>query len=605
MDDLDQLEQLLRQTIDYMMEFTDSRQLCPEEFSIDKYHSAQNLLNYLAFRQLDVRAMQQQLADLGLSSLDRAEAHILPSLEAVLQITLALQGRVSEAVESDRFRTGIGQLSTNSHNLLGPRPKKHHAHIMVTMPSEAADNPGLITDFLNSGMDLMRINCAHDSPEVLHRMIDHLESAKLSLDKQCQVYMDLAGPKLRTGTLKSLGHILRIKPVKDPRGAVLQPAQVELSVEKNYQSTIKNHIPVSLLFQEEIQTGDYIELRDCRGKRRRLTISSSETGMAIANCDRSVYFETGQIMNLYRDGKLRAQEIIGHLPEVFESITLYTDDLLDLLPPGRLDRIDPDIPAISCTMKEVFSAAKARQPIYFDDRKIAGKIETISDDHIRVRITRTRPSGSRLQGDKGINLPKTRLPIAAMTAKDHTDLAALVDRVDLVGMSFVTRPRDIKQLCNMLEKLNAGDRGIVLKIENKIAFNNLSKLLLTGLKLPKLGVMVARGDLAAEIGFERLAEVQEEILWLCEAAHVPVIWATQVLENLAKKGVPSRAEISDTVMAGRAECVMLNKGENMREAISLLVNILTRMEAHQRKRKARLRPLNVCNIPADETDIVE
>ena len=57
-----------------------------------------------------------------------------------------------------------------------------------------------------------------------------------------------------------------------------------------------------------------------------------------------------------------------------------------------------------------------------------------------------------------------------------------------------------------------------------------------------------------------MAEVQEEILWICEAAHVPVIWATQVLETLAKEGMPSRAEITDAAMGHRAECVMLNKG---------------------------------------------
>ena len=50
--------------------------------------------------------------------------------------------------------------------------------------------------------------------------------------------------------------------------------------------------------------------------------------------------------------------------------------------------------------------------------------------------------------------------------------------------------------------------------------------------------MIARGDLAAEAGYERLAEMQEEILWLSEAAHLPVIWATEVLEQLARKGAP-------------------------------------------------------------------
>lgn len=80
--------------------------------------------------------------------------------------------------------------------------------------------------------------------------------------------------------------------------------------------------------------------------------------------------------------------------------------------------------------------------------------------------------------------------------------------------------------------------------------------------------MIARGDLAVECGYERMAEVQEEILWICEAAHLPVIWATQVLESLAKKSQPSRAEITDAAMGERPECVMLNKGPHIAAAVS-------------------------------------
>lgn len=74
------------------------------------------------------------------------------------------------------------------------------------------------------------------------------------------------------------------------------------------------------------------------------------------------------------------------------------------------------------------------------------------------------------------------------------------------------------------------------------------------MRSPSAGVMIARGDLAVECGFERLAEVQEEILWMAEASHTPVIWATQVLENLAKDGIPSRAEITDAAM-GSGSCI--------------------------------------------------
>jgi pyruvate kinase len=68
--------------------------------------------------------------------------------------------------------------------------------------------------------------------------------------------------------------------------------------------------------------------------------------------------------------------------------------------------------------------------------------------------------------------------------------------------------------------------------------------------------MVARGDLAVEVGWARLSEVQEEMLWLCEAAHAPVVWATQVLDTMARTGAPSRSEVTDAAMAGRAEAVV-------------------------------------------------
>lgn len=104
--------------------------------------------------------------------------------------------------------------------------------------------------------------------------------------------------------------------------------------------------------------------------------------------------------------------------------------------------------------------------------------------------------------------------------------------------------------------------------------------------------MIARGDLAVECGYERLAELQEEILWLAEAARLPVIWATQVLEKLSKSGKPSRAEITDAAMGVRAECVMLNKGSHIIEAIRSLDDILHRMQSHQNKKISLLRRLH-------------
>lgn len=201
------------------------------------------------------------------------------------------------------------------------------------------------------------------------------------------------------------------------------------------------------------------------------------------------------------------------------------------------------------------------------------------------------PEG-RLAGDQGINLPDSKLELPALTCKDIEDLEAVARHADLVGLSFVQRPRDVEALRTQLKALKADHLGIVLKIETRRAFERLPELMLAAMHCRSAGVMIARGDLAVECGYERLAEVQEEILWAAEAAHMPVIWATQVLETLAKTGQPSRAEITDAAMGERAECVMLNKGPHIIEAIRTLDDILRRMQAHQSKKRALLRALS-------------
>lgn len=133
-------------------------------------------------------------------------------------------------------------------------------------------------------------------------------------------------------------------------------------------------------------------------------------------------------------------------------------------------------------------------------------------------------------------------------------------------------------------------------------FGNLPELLFAALHSARCGVMIARGDLAVECGFQRHAEVQEEIRWLCEAAHVPVKSGTQVLACLSKNGFPSRAEITDAATSERAECVMLNKGGHVSKAVEVLDNILRRMQEHVTKKRSMLCELKVASrFLAEET----
>jgi pyruvate kinase len=251
-------------------------------------------------------------------------------------------------------------------------------------------------------------------------------------------------------------------------------------------------------------------------------------------------------------------------------------------------------------MPEVFDDVLAGESIWFDDGKIGGVVEKVEETQVLVRVTHARLQGDKLRGDKGINLPETNLRIAAMTEKDKDDLSFIAQNADVVELSFANSSKDVEQLQELLNQSGSHLPALVLKIETRRGFENLPDMLLTAMRSPCIGVMIARGDLAVECGFERMAEVQEEILWLCEAAHVPVIWATQVLESLAKDGIPSRAEITDAAMGNRAECVMLNKGPHIDRAVKVLDDILRRMQAHHTKKRSMLRQLNFGRSPSAE-----
>jgi pyruvate kinase len=247
----------------------------------------------------------------------------------------------------------------------------------------------------------------------------------------------------------------------------------------------------------------------------------------------------------------------------------------------------------SCTMPSVMTQVAVGAAASIKDGLIQGVIEEVRKDGLVLRVVRTPPEGQPLQKEKGINFPGTALHLSPLTPDDLQNLDFVTEHADIVSYSFVQEPKDIAFLQSELVKRRPGrpPMPIVAKIETQLAFDNLPDLIVQAAGANPFAVMIARGDLAVEVGYERLSEVQEEILWLCEAAHVPVIWATQVLESLVKRGMPSRGEFTDAAMAQRAECVMLNKGPFIHEGIAVLDNVLRRMETHKHKRSTQLRPL--------------
>jgi pyruvate kinase len=328
-----------------------------------------------------------------------------------------------------------------------------------------------------------------------------------------------------------------------------------------------------------------VTLNDTRDAHREATVTRVSDAHATVEFADTTYVGTG--IRLIAPGGRETS--VGLLPALEQSIVLHTGDVLTLT--QDVSPVDPRELRIGCTLPDALTATRTGQRVLFDDGKIGGLVVDVRCGEIDISIVSAAPGGTKLHAEKGINLPDTELDVTVLGPDDLRLLPVIVECADVVGLSFAQRADDITALQGHLAKIGGDELGIVLKIETVRGFDRLPEMLLAAMASERVGVMVARGDLAVECGFERLAEVQEEILWLCEAAHIPTIWATQVLDQLARTGRPSRAEISDAFMAGRAECVMLNKGPHISEAVTALDDILGRMDSYQHKKTALLRRL--------------
>ena len=574
--------------------------------------SARNLLYYLALRRRDIRALQGELASCGLSSLGRSESRVLANLDAVLKVVSHLAGRecLGPGLTDGDFAIGKSTLEKNTVALLGPKPTDRDVRIMVTMPSEAASDYELIRDLVRNGMDCMRINCAHDNEDAWASMVEKLRRAERELNKKCRVLMDVPGPKLRTGPIESVPGVMKWSPRRDRFGAVTEPAKIWLTPIEHPESSPESadaRLTVPAEWLNGLCDGDTIKFLDARGLSRSMVVTRRVGSSRLAQSAQTSYVTGDTILHVVSgrgtSRKLTDTSRIGELGPLAQPIILMPGDILILT--KSLDRGKPAIrneqgsvlkPAtIGVTLPEIFCDVRPGEKIWFDDGKIGGVINTVDENEIRVEIVKSRLKGEKLWADKGINLPDTELHLLALTQEDIARLPFIARHSDLVGYSFVRRASDVHLLQAELAKVGGKHLGIVLKIETRKAFERLPDLILAAMGSERIGVMIARGDLAVECGYERTGELQEEIMWIAEAAHIPVIWATQVLENLAKKGQLSRAEITDAAMAERAECVMLNKGPYVVDAVRVLDDVLRRMQCHQAKKFSLLRPLTLAD----------
>ena len=581
--------------------------------------STRNLLYYLALRSHDLRPLQMKLAQMGLSSLGRAECNVLANLDAVLRLLHQVVQRPWKPSQLEPpvldYETAQQLLEDHTEALLGHQPADRDVRIMVTMPSKAAQNYRFIHDLVESGMNCMRINCAHDDVAAWSNMIKNLRKAEEATNNSCRIIMDLAGPKLRTGALEPGPAVLKLRPKRDQFGKVVLPVRVWLTYQEAPASTLTTTyqtLQVNRDWLAQLTIGNRIKFKDAREAARTLKVIEVKKEGCWAEAKKSAYIIPSTILKVRSDKGIELKSGVCVLPTREIALHLQTSDLLILakeLKYGRPAEVDDDglvlSPAIiGFPFPEVFEDVKTGEPIWFDDGKIGGIIERVEVDKLYVRITNTREGGKNLGSAKGINLPESNLRLSAMTAKDVDDLQFIASHADMVALSFANSVGDVQLLKEHLTNLGKQQLSIVLKIETRRGFENLPSMLLEIMKVSCCGVMIARGDLAVECGFERMAEVQTEMLWICEAAHVPVIWATQVMESLAKDGIPSRAEITDAAMGQRAECVMLNKGPYILEAVKMLDDILKRMQGHQNKKRSMMRELQVASTFRDKQPLL-
>lgn len=475
----DQLDELVQEMLRVEKKYQDTLQHVHPNFQA----SATNLLHYLVLRSAEIRAAQEYLHQEGLSSLANCESHVLAQVQRVLRWLKS--SHVERHQVACTFEVASKLRQRHTEDVLGISPDTGKPHIMVTFNEEMTTDRMMVEEMLMAGMTVARLNCAHDHPDVWLRMIDVLKRAIAKTGRNCKVYMDLAGPKIRVAALP-------------------------------------------------IETDPLVGLR------------------------------------------------------------LHEEQDVMLLPAGDQTREVQERPVIWVEPAAMLAMMKPGEHVFFDDGKFEAKVMECTAEWARVRIKRISTKKPFLKAEKGINLPDSDLNIAPLTDEDKRNIPFICQHADMVGFSFVSAPADVDVLRNELKKYGSRRMPtIILKIERLSAVQNLPGLLMNGMRDGAVGVMIARGDLAVEIGFERLSEIQQEILWICEAAHVPVIWATQVLETLNKTGYATRSEITDAAYGVMAECVMLNKGRYLTKTIHTLDNILRRQMAHVDKKRYIMRPLGI------------
>ena len=573
--------------------------------------SRDNLLCYLALRKHDLSDLQLRLAEQGLSSLGMLEGEVLVSIEQVLKHFGIRPGNTTSLCKINAKSASL-LLGKRSKLLFGSPRNGRRTYIMVTLDSTDIYQHELIEQLLEGGMDIARINCAHNTDREWNLIIKAIRDAEERLvqrqkgtRRRCMILMDLGGPKIRTGHMD-----LKVRPLKISvpklHGRAVSFVEGFLDTEASYTELV-DQVTGPSAFVIAISPGNDRELgslqkdqkitfKDGRDEHERtITVleRTSPTRVRIA-LEQTAYLKDGVKLECQTNSNnnkkcsftvrsIKPQQIELNV-EAGNVLRLYRDARVGHSGAGAGTGSDGKPAAISCTYPQVLEQVKVGHRIFIDDGKIEAVVRLSNEEYLELEIISPKGTIAKIKSNKGINFPDSSLKMPALTSDDIRNLGFVVAHADMVGLSFVHRPEDLYDLREILSNLGHPNLGVVAKIETADSIHNLAKILIAGLELPKFAILIARGDLAVEVGFENLAFVQEDILCLCEAAHIPVILATQILESLAESGLRSRAEMTDAIMGQRAECVMLNNGTHILEAVRMLAILLSTEERHQVKK---------------------
>lgn len=542
--------------------------------------SAQNLKAYLAYKNNVHAEFTAALRHKGLCI--SSNQHMIQSLHTLCSNLGILLPRYPA------YREAPLQLAKKRKEIvLGKKHRTESPHIMVTLDTQMTAS--VIERFLLNGMSIARINCAYGEAAAWEKLIrairgaeDRLRRKGLYEGERCQIYMDLAGPKIRIGPLKKVAYPLKIGIKKNQYGQPLRAKKGFISWNPTAGSHLMNEEHDFIIYASShqewhsFQQGEPLYFIDSRHKKRQFLITDvSSAGLAVT-LEETAYINE---QTTFKSADGQVELLVRHLETSPVQIEVKKGDFVRLYLRDDIEghpATESTTAGIPVTLPEAFATIQQGDRVLIDDGKIQAAVRKRNNEFIDIEILFPDTQAS-LKENKGINLPDCQMNenVAALTQKDKQDLVFICEHADMVGISFVHSPGDLRQLQQLMHSFSEKDLAVIAKIETREAVRNFSNILLEGLTFSKFGVMVARGDLAIEIGFEQLPVVQKEILTLCRAAHVPVILATQVLESLAKKGTPSRSELADLSFGSEFDGIMLNKGPFMEETIEFLTDSLS------------------------------